>query len=81
MKQKQGEDKIARIVAYGAIGLVLTMAILEFGRVFFLAAVTGINYPVNDSIIQVLTAFGSSLIGGAVGYIAGTNAANNSNKK
>lgn len=65
-------DKIALLLARGAVALVLTIAFGAFGRSFYLAIVTGIDHPISDSATQLLTALGSALVGGAVGYISGT---------
>ncbi len=65
-------DRIAIILARGAVALVLTIAVGAFGRSFYLAVATGRDYPISDSATQLLTALGSALVGGAVGYISGT---------
>lgn len=49
-----------------------SIAVGAFGRAFYLAVVTGKDYPISDSATQLLTALGSALVGGAVGYISGT---------
>jgi hypothetical protein len=65
-------DQIAVILARGAVALVLIIAVGAFGRAFYLAVATGIDHPISDSATQLLTALGSALVGGAVGYISGT---------
>jgi len=65
-------DEIAVILAKGAVALVLVIAIGAFGRSFFLAVVTHEDHPISDSATQLLTALGSALVGGAVGYVSGT---------
>ena len=65
-------DRIAIILARGAVSLVLVIAVGAFGRAFYLAVATGIDHPISDSATQLLTALGSALVGGAVGYISGT---------
>lgn len=65
-------DQIALLLARGAVALVLTIAVGAFGRAFYLSVVTGTDHPISDSATQLLTALGSALVGGAVGYISGT---------
>lgn len=65
-------DQIALLLARGAVALVLTIAVGSFGRAFYLAVTTGEDHPISDSATQLLTALGSALVGGAVGYISGT---------
>lgn len=65
-------DRIALLLARGAVVLVLTIAVGAFGRAFYLAVVTGQDHPISDSATQLLTALGSALVSGAVGYISGT---------
>jgi len=65
-------DRIAVILAQGAVALVLVIAVGAFGRAFYLAVATGIDHPISDSATQLLTALGSALVGGAVGYVSGT---------
>ena len=65
-------DRIALLLARGAVALVLVIAVGAFGRAFYLAIVTGEDHPISDSATQLLTALGSALIGGAVGYLSGT---------
>jgi len=66
-------DRIAVILAQGAVALVLVIAVGAFGRAFYLAVATGIDHPISDSATQLLTALGSALVGGAVGYVSGTS--------
>lgn len=66
-------DQIAIILAKGAVALVLTIAVGAFGRAFYLAVATGTDHPISDSATQLLTALGSALVGGAVGYVSGTS--------
>lgn len=67
------EDRVALTLARGAVSVVLIIAIGAFGRAWYLAIVTEghQNMPISDSATQLLTALGSSLVGGAVGYIGG----------
>lgn len=65
-------DQIALLLARGAVALVLIIAIGAFGRAFYLAIVTGKDHTISDSATQLITALGSALVGGAVGYISGT---------
>ncbi len=65
-------DRIALTLARGAVSLVLIIAIGAFGRAFYLAVETGQDHPISDAATQLLTALGSALVGGAVGYISGT---------
>jgi hypothetical protein len=65
-------DQIALLLARGAVALVLTIAVGSFGRAFYLAVTTGEDHPISDSATQLITALGSALVGGAVGYISGT---------
>jgi hypothetical protein len=65
-------DQIALLLARGAVALVLTIAVGAFGRAFYLAVTTGEDHPISDSATQLITALGSALVGGAVGYISGT---------
>jgi hypothetical protein len=66
-------DRIALILARGSVALVLVIASGAFGRSFYLAIVTNEDHPISDSATQLLTALGSSLIGGAVGYLSATS--------
>lgn len=70
MKRKT-RDEVALILTKGAIALVLIIAIGAFGRSFYLAVVTHEDYPISDAATQLLTALGSALVGGAVGFIGG----------
>ena len=65
-------DQIALLLARGAVALVLVIAVGSFGRAFYLAVTTGEDHPISDSATQLITALGSALVGGAVGYISGT---------
>lgn len=64
-------EKVALILAKGAVALVLTIAVGAFGRAFYLAIVTHQDFPISDSATQLLTALGSALVGGAAGYVGG----------
>ena len=66
-------DRIAIILAQGAVALVLVIAVGAFGRAFYLAVATGQDHPISDSATQLLTALGSALVGGAVAYIGGSS--------
>ena len=69
----KAHDRAALILARGAVALVLTVAVGAFGRAFFLAVVTQEDHPISDAATQLLTAMGSALVGGAVGFIGGTS--------
>ena len=64
-------DRIAMTLARGAVSFVLIIAIGAFGRAAYLAYKTGQDHPISDSATQLLTALGSALVGGAVGYVSG----------
>lgn len=66
-------DQIALILARGAVALVLIIAIGAFGRAYTLAWLTHEDHPISDAATQLLTALGSALVGGAVGFIGGSN--------
>lgn len=70
----KAEERIATILAVGAVSLVLIIAVGSFGRAFYLAVVLHQDHPISDAATQLLTALGSSLVGGAVGFISGVNA-------
>lgn len=72
MKAPKPHDQIALLLARGAVALVLLIAFGAFGRSFFLAVVTHQDHPISEAATQLLTALGSALVGGAVGYISGT---------
>ena len=65
-------DQIGLLLARGAVALVLIIALGSFGRAFYLAVATGADHPISDAATQLLTALGSALVGGAVGYIGGS---------
>ena len=67
-------ERIALVLAVGAVTLVLTIAVGAFGRAFYLATVTHQDHPISDAAVQLLTGLGSSLVGAAAGYIGGSNA-------
>lgn len=69
----KASDRAALILAKGAVSLVLLIAVGAFGRSFYLAVALGEDYPISDSATQLLTAMGSALMGGAVGFIGGSN--------
>ena len=64
-------DQVALILARGAVALVLIIALGAFGRSFLLAILTHKNYPISENATQLITALGSALVGGAVGYVGG----------
>ena len=72
MKQTNAHDQVALILAKGAVALVLIIAVGAFGRAFYLAIATGQNIPISDAATQLLTARGSALVGGAVGFVGGS---------
>ncbi len=74
MDERPAHDQVAVILAKGAVALVLIIAIGAFGRAFYLAVVTEghQNIPISDAATQLLTALGSALVGGAVGFVGGS---------
>ena len=64
-------EQVALILAKGAVALVLIIAIGAFGRAFYITVVTGVDHHISEPATQLLTALGSALVGGAVGYISG----------
>ena len=70
-------DRVALLLAAGSVSLVNIIAIGAFGRAFYLAVATGTDHPISDSATQLLTALGSALVGGAVGYVGGLSASPN----
>ncbi len=58
-------------MAKGSIALILIIAIGAFGRAYTLAWLTREDMPISDAATQLLTALGSALVGGAVGFIGG----------
>lgn len=71
-KNENYRERVALTLARGAVALVLIIAIGAFGRAFYLSVALGQDHPISDSATQLLTALGSALVGGAVGYISGT---------
>jgi hypothetical protein len=71
--KRNTKHEVALILAWGAVSTVLIIAVGAFGRSFLLAATTGEDYPISDAATQLLTALGSALVGGAVGFIGGSN--------
>jgi len=65
-------EQVALILAKGSVALTLIIAVGAFGRAFYLAIATGQDHPISDSATQLLTALGSALVGGAVGFIGGS---------
>ena len=72
MRKDPIQDRIALILTKGAVALVLIIAIGAFGRAFYLAVAIKENIPISDSATQLLTALGSALVGGAVGFSGGS---------
>jgi fucose permease len=74
MNDNSAHDQVAVILAKGAVALVLIIALGAFGRAFYLAIVTEghQNIPISDAATQLLTALGSALVGGAVGFVGGS---------
>jgi hypothetical protein len=72
-KNMKANDQVALILAKGAVALILTIAVGSFGRSFFLAVVLHEDHPISDAATQLLTAMGSALMGGAVGFVGGSN--------
>ena len=64
-------DKVALTLARGAVALVLIIATGAYGRVLILSFVYGKDVMISDNAVQLITALGSALVGGAVGYISG----------
>ena len=64
-------DKVALTLARGAVALVLIIATGAYGRVLILSFVYGKDVVISDNAVQLITALGSALVGGAVGYISG----------
>jgi len=64
-------EQVALILAKGAVALVLIIALGSFGRAFYITAITGVDHHISEAATQLLTALGSALVGGAVGYISG----------
>ena len=64
-------DKVALTLARGAVALVLIIATGAYGRVLVLSFVYGKDVVISDNAVQLITALGSALVGGAVGYISG----------
>ena len=71
-RQTRAKDDVALILAKGAVALVLIIAVGAFGRAFFLAVVLHEDHPISSAATQLLTALGSALVGGAVGFIGGS---------
>jgi len=78
-KQTKAKDDVALILAKGAVALVLIIAVGAFGRAFFLAVVLHEDHPISSAATQLLTALGSALVGGAVGFIGGSNSVTQAN--
>ncbi len=72
MNDRSAHEQVALILAKGAVALVLIIAIGAFGRAFYLAIAIKENIPISDAATQLLTALGSALVGGAVGFIGGS---------
>lgn len=73
--KRSTHEEIALILARGAVALVLIIAIGAFGRAYTLAWLTHEDHPISDAATQLLTALGSALVGGAVGFIGGSTTA------
>lgn len=76
MNDTKNVNQVALILARGAVSLVLIIAIGAFGRSFYLAIATHQNYPISENATQLITALGSALVGGAVGFVGGTQTDN-----
>lgn len=72
MQNRTAQEQIALTLARGAVALVLIIAVGAFGRAFYLAVAIKQNIPISDAATQLLTALGSALVGGAVGYVGGS---------
>lgn len=66
-------DEIALLLARGSVALILIIAIGAFGRAYTLVFLTHEDHPISDAATQLLTALGSALVGGAVGFIGSSN--------
>lgn len=64
-------DKVALTLARGAVALVLIIATGAYGRVLIISLLYGKDVMISDNAVQLITALGSALVGGAVGYISG----------
>jgi hypothetical protein len=71
-KRSKNVDQVALVLARGAVSLVLIIAIGAFGRSFYLAVAIHQNIPISENATQLITALGSALVGGAVGFVGGT---------
>ena len=71
-KYRNTHDEVALLLARGAVALILIISIGAFGRSLLLAILTHKNYPISDNATQLITALGSALVGGAVGFLGGT---------
>lgn len=69
--EMHAKEKIAVILAVGAVCLVMTIAVGSFGRAFYLAHLLREDHQISDAATQLLTALGSSLVGGVIGYLSG----------
>jgi hypothetical protein len=76
MDDNKNVNQVALILARGAVSLILVIAIGAFGRSFYLAVVTHQNFPISENATQLITALGSALVGGAVGFVGGTQTDN-----
>ena len=72
MSDKSAHEQVAIILAKGAVALVLIIAVGSLGRAFYLAIAIKENIPISDAATQLLTALGSALVGGAVGFMGGS---------
>jgi|APCry1669188910_1035180.scaffolds.fasta_scaffold77497_2 hypothetical protein len=72
MSDEKNVNQVALILARGAVSLILIIAIGAFGRSFYLAIATHQNFPISENATQLITALGSALVGGAVGFVGGT---------
>ena len=72
MKSRSTHDEIALLLARGSVALILIIAIGAFGRAWTLAFLIREDHPISDAATQLLTALGSALVGGAVGFVGGS---------
>jgi hypothetical protein len=72
MSRRNTHDEVALLLTKGAVALVLIIAIGAFGRSLLLAVLTHKNFPISENATQLITALGSALVGGAVGFLGGT---------
>ena len=63
--------RVALTLARGAVALVLIIACGAYSRVIIMTLLYGKDVQISENAVQLITALGSALVGGAVGYISG----------